>query len=418
MGPYVKRVMPKDLTLTVDVRIHLDNNTQHTTYRDPFSGKSVDMPNITPMSFNTLGFVFPQVLHTGSTDLFADDYAGVLRLNGQIVTDQFRVLTGYPTGTKLAEWETGSQDTTTEARQVELHVEIPQRCYNTTFDEAAAMAVTWPTMAWPAEAASCLTPQLWIEAAFDDSGRLRMYDDKLVKETMKEIFDDKGFTDLKRVPPVRVAKMITEKVWGTVQVNGEGMVFMRTGEFAGMDLQSPAMTLDLKKGSEQDMAVLLCAMLKKAGLPARPVIGFDVNGKEVKFLNKSGKSNKLRTWVEFALFDEAKNTINWVPIDIARMRKVTSRPTPIDRTWQYFGSNDELQSVPVLAVTFHPPTDVVAYGAPAFWGWFVTPAPATNAEQALRFMATPTAKKTGDNKDPNNPPQKDDKKKLPIKRGY
>jgi hypothetical protein len=418
VGPYVKQVMPKDLTLVSDVRIHLDNNTQKQSFRDPFSNKTVDMPQITPMKFATMGFVFPLVPKTGSMDLFAEDYKGTLRINGNVVSEEFRVLTGYPTGTKLAEWEAGSQDTVTEARQVELHVEMPERVYNTQFDEAAAMEVGWPTMAWPQEAASCMGPQLWVEAAFDDTGRLRMYDDKLVKEAMKEIFEDKGMKDLTRVPPVRVAKMIVEKVWRDVQINGEGMVFMRTGEFAGMDLQSPGTTLDLKKGSEQDVAVLTVAMLKKAGLPARPVIGFDVNGKEVKFLNKSGKSNKLRTWVEFALFDEAKNTINWVPVDVARMRKTTSRPTPIERTWPYFGTHDELNQVPVLAVTFHPPTDVIAYGAPAFWGWFVTPKPADNAEQSLRFMATPTARRGGeDQKDPKNP-QKDEKKKLPVRRGY
>src|SRR5438270_324469 len=83
---------------------------------------------------------------------------------------------------------------------------------------------------------------------------------------------------------------------------------------------------------------------------ARTVIGFDVAGREVKFLNKSGKANHIRTWVEFALYDEAKNTINWVPVDVARMRKTTSRPMAIDRTWPYFGTHDELNQVPVIAL--------------------------------------------------------------------
>ncbi len=284
VGPYVVQVVPKDLTLVVDVRIHLDNNMQHTSYRDPFSGKSVDMPNVTPMKFNTLGFVFPMVPKTGSTVTYMDDYKGLLRINGVEATETFRTLTGYPGPTKLAEWDAGSQDTVTEARQVELHVEIPQRCYNTQFDEAAAMAVPWPTMAWPAEAATCLQPQLYVEAGIDDSGRVRMYEDKLEKQALKEIFEDQGIKDITRVPPVRVAKMIAHKVWETVQVNGEGMVFMRTGEFSGMDLQSPAQTLEWKTGSEQDVAVLACALMRKAGLPVRTVIGFDINTKNNRFL--------------------------------------------------------------------------------------------------------------------------------------
>ncbi len=98
------------------------------------------------------------------------------------------------------------------------------------------------------------------------------------------------------------------------------------------------------------------------------------------------------------------------------MRKATSRPLAVDRTWQYFGTHDELNQVPVMALHFHPPTDVVAYGSPGFWGWFVTPAPAKNAEQALRFMATVSSKKGGEgDKDPKN---SDKKKQTPVKRGY
>jgi hypothetical protein len=413
VGPYIKQDRPRDLTLTVDVRLHMDNNLQKQTYRDPLSGKSVDMPVITPMEFNTLGFVFPLVPHTASTDLFVDQYIGVLRINGNVATEKYRVLSGYPAGTKLAVWDTGSPDSTAEARQVELHVEMPERCYNTIFDEKAAMEVNWPTMAWPTEVATCLLPQLYVEAGVDEHGQVRMYEDKAVKQAMKEIFEDKGMKDLTRVPPVRVAKMITEKVWGSVQMSGEGLLFMRTGEFSGMDLQSPSHTLELGKGSEHDVTVLMCALLRKAGLPTRTVIGFDINTKEERFLERGNKNNKLRSWVEFALYDEAKNTLNWVPIDVAKMRKVSSRPIPIDRNWQYFGTHDELDKMPVMALHFHPPTDVVAYGAPAFWGWFVTPKPADNAEQALRFMATTSSTRGGE--DPKNPAPKDEKK---PKRGY
>src|SRR5262249_50002603 len=189
VGPYVKQVIPKDMTLTVDVRIHTDNHLQQQSYRDPFTGKTVSMPEITPMPFNTLGFVFPLVPRTGSMDLFQDDVKGLLRVNGLEATDQFRVLSGYPAGVKLAVWDTGPQDTVTEGRQVELHVESPQWLYNTQFDETAAMGVTWPTMAWPGEAASCLQPQLYVEAGVDEHGQVRMYEDKLLKATMKELFE-------------------------------------------------------------------------------------------------------------------------------------------------------------------------------------------------------------------------------------
>jgi len=240
MGPYVKQVSPKDMTLTVEVRIHMDNHTQRQSFRDPFTGQSVDMPLITPMPFNTLGFVFPLVPRTGSMDLFADDVTGVLRINGSESTDQFRVLSGYPAGVKLGVWDAGSQDTVTEARQIELHLEAPQRLYNTQMDENAAMAVMWPSMAWPAEAASCLAPQLYVEAGVDDHGQVRLYEDKLLKAAMKEMFEDKGFKDITRVPPVRVAKMITAKVWDTVQITGEGMVSCGPASSRGWTCRAPS----------------------------------------------------------------------------------------------------------------------------------------------------------------------------------
>lgn len=177
-----------------------------------------------------------------------------------------------------------------------------------------------------------------------------------------------------------------------------GDVTTRTGEFAGVIIQPPAETLRSGRGTAADTAALLAALYRKAGIPARIVIGHDTGGSR----NITGRQRSvgLRYWVEFALYDEAANTINWVPVDVVRMRRATSRPPAIERPWRYFGTHDELDEVVPFAFHFHPPTDVVSYGAPAFWGWFVTPTPPVAATQTVRFSATTAPRRGG------QPPQR------------
>jgi len=417
IGEYVRQEQPRDLTLSVMVRVNLNSPNNKTTYKDPFSGREVHMPAPTPMKFNTLGFIWPIVPSTASSDLFYNEIAGELRVNDKVVDTAPEVLEGYPGPVKLTRWDAGAPTTEAEAKQVQLDVQIGMRCYNTVFDEAAAMQVRWPKN-YPADIAANLQPQLYVELGLDAAGQVRPYDDKDLSETLAAWMEEEGVKDIKQLPPARVAKVIAAKVWPLIQITGEGLTMMRTGELSGMEIKPPALTLMEKRGSEQDLTALMAALYRKAGLPTRTVIGFDVTSKDAKFLQKSGRSNRLRTWVEFALYDEAKNTINWVPVDMARMRKTTNRPPSMDRPWQFFGTHDELSAVTPFALHFHPPTDVVAYGSPGFWGWFVTPSPAKSADQALKFVATLSSQRGGQEKgDPKNR-EENKPKPAPKRTGY
>jgi len=402
LGPYVKQEQQKDLTLAVMVRVNLDSPNNKTTYTDPFTGRTVDMPRPTPMTFKTLGFVFPIVPSTGSSDLFLNEISGTLRVNGREVTSTPVILEGYPGPVKLTRWDAGTTDADTEARVVQLDMSIGMRCYNTVLDEKAAFLVKWPSV-YPAEIAKNLQPQLYVELGLDAAGNIRPYDDKELSEALALFMDQENIKDIKTQPPAWIAKVIAGKVWSLIQISGDGLTMTRTGEVSGMDIKPPVETLRDKKGTEQDATALMAALYRKAGLPTRTVIGYDVTAKDAKFLQKSGKSNRMRSWVEFALYDEDKHTINWVPVDLARMRKTTNRPPSMDRPWNFFGTHDELSAVTPFALHFHPPTDVVAYGSPGFWGWFVTPAPAKNAAQALKFVATPSSVRGGQPpRDPKN----------------
>ena len=412
VGPYVKQESARDLTLTLAVRVNLDNPRDVIRYTDPFSGRTVDMPRITPMKFNTLQFVFPVVPSTASSDLFYDEITGKLTVNDlDADPDGPTLLKGYPGPVELTRWDAGSPDREYECRVVQLDMAVGMRCYSTVYDEAAAMNVGWPKV-WPDDVAALLKPQLYVEVGVDSAGQIRPYEDRVVTETLARWLNEAGLKDAQSASPARVAKVIAGKVWQGIQISGDGLTMVRSGELSGMVINPPAMTLENRRGSEQDVTALMAALYRKAGLPTRTVIGFDATSKDAKFLQKSGKSNRLRSWVEFALFDEVNNTINWVPVDVARMRKTTNRPPPGDRQWNFFGTHDELNAVTPLALQFHPPTDVVAYGYPAFWGWFVTPTPAKNAEQALRFAVTQTSKRGGE--PPKDP--KDTERNVPRKK--
>ena len=153
------------------------------------------------------------------------------------------------------------------------------------------------------------------------------------------------------------------------------------------------------------MACVLCAAYRNAGLPARTVIGLDVTeskGQDAILAGK-GKNDRLRSWVEFCLFDESTGKELWVPADPARQRASSNRPPAFDRPWKYFGNNDDLDDVLPLAFQYHPPTTVIAHGSPCLWGWLTTPELQV-AEQSMRWLTATTPVR----------PEDDTKKKSPY----
>jgi hypothetical protein len=83
-------------------------------------------------------------------------------------------------------------------------------------------------------------------------------------------------------------------------------------------------------------------------------------------------------------------------VDVVKLRKTSNRPAALDRPWKYFGTNDQLDHILPFAFHFHPPTDVVSYGSPGFWGWFVSPKAPEQAEQAIRISASSQSKRANE----------------------
>lgn len=202
-------------------------------------------------------------------------------------------------------------------------------------------------------------------------------------------------------PSGRGAKVLAREVVGHVQqIAGIGVGFNRLGELEGVALRGVPVIASTRRGNEFEMVCLLASVYRRAGIPARTVIGWDVNEDEGNFLRKGKKENKFRAWVEFALYDSKSDGVVWVPVDIVEMWNDRNRNPFRDDYWnrplEHFGNIDDSDRVIPFAFQFHPPTSVRSYGSPGFWGWLMLPESPERAQQAIRFHAVPTAQRAAD----------------------
>ncbi len=404
-GPYVQRLLPKDWNLDIRLRI---NATR------PDRTDSYGLPVGNPFSYKTVAVVFPEVLRSASHDLNDRALSGEMRLANRVVstidgsTKPFAI--GLHSGTNLLKFEYNTPDGKEESsNQVWVELHLPVTCYQTKFDEAAAMKVDWPKGDWPKVAKSTFEPQMFVDK--DAQGMNDLGD---IQAAVKRWLSNAKVADAKSVPPVRVAKIITGGVVSDLQPSSAGETYARTGEFEGYVIRTPSAILKDRRGNEAEIVKMLVLGLRTAGIPARLVFGQEAiegGDNDKNFLTQKSGGKNIRVWAEFCLYDEVKNTVNWVPIDVIKLRKSSSRPPGLEREWRYFGTHDSLNVIVPFSFTFHPPMPgVQAYDVPGFYGWVVGPTPPQTAYQMLSFTAARQSKtadkndkkdgKSGDNRRP------------------
>ncbi len=410
-GPYVIREMPKEWTLRSRIRVTSTPPGMGAQILAMPPGQQRDDNAVNAGSnpgfrFQTLTVVFPIAPPTAGAEPQSDD-----QIEGWLKVDDKEVVSrpGLKSkggggkdlggGARLAQFSTRTGSGPDEvadgaAREVEMQIEVPMTCYRTKFDDRTAAEVDWPKSDWPPVVKSVFQPQVYVETGNDG----KPYDQAKLKETLTRWL---GGTDPKANKPVKLAKLIAAEVVRDIQPSGDSKAVLRTGELQGFLLNGIDRTLAEGKGTEFDITCLLTAAYRAAGLPARLVIGVEAEEVDRKFLEKKSGKGQLRSWVEFALYDEVNNTLNWVPVDIAKIRKQSSRPQPVDRPWKFFGTHDELNLITPVSLHFHPPTSVIAYSVPGLWGWMITPTPPATAYQALYFDAYRSSKRANDPKDRN-----------------
>lgn len=342
--------------------------------------------------FNSAAVVFPMLMSSAAHRLELEPgnqprFKGELRFNNVVMDAKPTFTDGYAGGTKLARWVMRD----VEGDECVLNLEYRMTCWNTVLDEQLGRTIPWPKGGWPAVAAGVLKPDLFVES--DDQG---------VKDLVKGLLEGH---DPRSQPPVVLAKFLAGEVLTMVQPSGDGLDFNHNGSFRGFLLKGAAAMARDPRGSRHDVACLLAAVYRAAGLPARVVIGFDSDdaapGSGKNPLQHDGASpSNLRSWVEFALVDPFDSKLFWIPVDVVRLREASNRPPPLDSPWKFFGTHSELGGTLPIAFQFHPPTSVTSM-SPAFWGWITTPD--TVGVQSLRFNAYRTPQRGDEPSRANRP---------------
>ncbi len=307
--------------------------------------------------------VAPLIERTSTHEPSTTNISATLRFDGRAVDDTPEYLTAYQSGERLARFDAES---ITNADDMELWLDIPMLCRSVSFDEERATEITWPKAAWPAICASALQPQLAIDPNNED-----------IFAFTERALGPKPYAE----PPVIIAKKLASAVIEKFQPSGIGFEYDRTGRFAGIELALESETATQLTGSPADMAALYCATLRAAGLPARPVIGYNLysapeaRDEEIHDLSShcgvrfnEGDSTslpRLSFWVEFALYDETNNTLEWIPVDVFAQRRTSSRPPALDQPLDLLRHQPLRRNPPPHLPPLLPPNNRRRNGCPA-----------------------------------------------------
>lgn len=250
-------------------------------------------------------------------------------------------------------------------------------CAETEFDEAAARDLPWPAE-WPAEAKAWLA----LDPVFDvPDGR----DGDEVQALLDQWI---AGGDPRKLSPVQLAKFLTGSVLEHVRVvrrpverpdspplrvvsigttpGGSSTTTYYNTDDKGLDgsmgtfnvLNASQIATD-PKGSENDLSNLLTAVLRRAGIPARTVIGID---------NNESGDKRLKSWVEFALVAPDVQGVIWVPVDVWELRGGGRRARDYENPWKHFGTCEMLRHTAPISFYFHPPANYRAWQGAGLFG--------------------------------------------------
>jgi hypothetical protein len=265
------------------------------------------------------------------------------------LVDRFRIDDGLPHHTHLAVLPIESF----RGKVVRWNISFRSQTYSSRIDDAAAAEIPWPRE-WPAEVADGLKPQMYIES-----------DDPIFRETVDRVSEG----NLRFVPPYLAAKDLVRYCTNELQVSGDGLAYGRLRTLHGLEIDGALAAATSGRAGPHDLVCVCVAMLRAAGIPARPVIGWGENDK--------GR-NILVSWAEFYLPDAG-----WIPFDPDAMRLKAIQHRDVRDPWPEFGTMKDLNRRVPLAYHFMPPRAVVSPMYPALWGWDPRPNGSPNAEQRI-----------------------------------
>ncbi len=228
-------------------------------------------------------------------------------------------------------------------------------------DEAAAAAIPWPAN-WPKEAREALRPQMYVES-----------EDPIFLQAVEHASGG----GVREVPPYLAAKDLIRYSIQRIRPQGGGNNHGRSGALQGLRMIGARQAAARGLGGPHDLVCVCVAVLRAAGIPARPVIGVE------KKPRGTGRASEFVSWAEFYLPEAG-----WVPFDPVEMRGKGIRHLDVRRPWPELGTLERLNRRIPLAYHFMPPAAVESPQNPSIWGWDPRPGGDPGSEQQIHFQIT------------------------------
>jgi len=229
-----------------------------------------------------------------------------------------------------------------QAQSMGVTVTWREQSWLADINEADAMRITWPKD-WPEAVRPFLKPGPWIES-----------DDQVITDFVNRITQG----NLRNVTPYGAAKeLMRATITAFNSISGTGNERRDLGQIEGLQLIGAAEATRTATGSPNDLACTCVAVLRAAGIPARPVVGI------VKELTRDlEERTQWRTWAEFYL-----PGAGWVPFDPNRMRGSGFQFKSLDAAWPGFANLKDLDERIPVAYRFQPVGS--QWVRPPVWGW-------------------------------------------------
>ena len=311
-------------------------------------GTSIDALETAPLEAKRSEIIIPMIIRGAYS---AIDPASI-KVAGQINGQTYRVgdvpwkLRGpHPDGTG----EVVVEFVDIRAQSMGVKVTWREQSWLATINDRAALQITWP-VEWPEEVREYLKPSPWIES-----------DDELFVNFIQQITQG----NLRKVTPYAATKeLLRETITRFRSISGTGNERRDLGLIAGLQLVGAREAASAESGSPNDLVCTCIAVLRAAGIPARPVVGI------VKELTDNLRERtQWRTWGEFYL-----PKTGWVPFDPNDMRGSGFQFKALDVAWPGFGNVKNLDERIPVAYRFQP--EGSKWEWPPVWGWIYNGNPA------------------------------------------
>lgn len=232
-----------------------------------------------------------------------------------------------------------------------VRAEWPVIAFSSRIDEPVAATIPWPRQ-WDSTTIPFLAPSAFIQS-----------NHQIFKNFVAKVTEGK----LRRTPVYLAAKdLVRRTILEFRVVNGTTMVMEQEGFVRGFNVRGALVATQELAATPADLTCACVAVLRAAGIPARPVIGMD-HGRDRKDKSKLPRGRtSMCVWAEFHL-----PGAGWVPFDPWQMRGQGLAQKDVRAAWRWFGSIDDMNRRVALGFDFAP----YAFGAtpdwPAGWSWQV-----------------------------------------------